>query len=312
MAHAHSHGPATGRRLGPAFGLTLAFVVGEAAAGWWANSLALLSDAGHNFADALTLLLSWYAFRLARRPPDARRTFGYHRAGILAALANGLSLVVLALLIFWEAVQRLRTPESVQSGVMIGVALAAVVLNGVISWWLREEARHDLNVRSAYVHMLGDAASAVGVVVAGLVVAVTGSTLADPVVSLLIGALILASSWGVLGDAVHILLEGAPKDLDMAALEQAVRAAPGVRSVHHLHVWTVASGFVAASCHVVVDDQSVRSGQQVLRAVATLLRERFGIAHTTIQVEVEGCDPDELYCLPRPHPAASDGHHHTD
>src|SRR5262249_41272957 len=159
-----------------------------------------LSDAGHNFADALALALTWYAARAARRPADARRTFGSHRVGILAALANAVSLVVLALVIFWEAAQRLRAPEPVRSGPMIGVALAGVVLNGVISLWLRHEARHDLNVRSAYLHMLGDAASALGVVAAGVVVAWTGADVADPLVSFLIGGLILWSSWGVLAE----------------------------------------------------------------------------------------------------------------
>jgi cobalt-zinc-cadmium efflux system protein len=299
-----------GRRLGLAVVLTLAFVAGEAVAGAFANSLALLSDAGHNFADALALLLSWYALRLARRPADPRRTYGYHRAGILAALLNAVSLVVIALLIFWEAVQRLQASESVEGGPMIGVALAAVVLNGVISFWLHGESGHDLNIRSAYLHMLGDALSALGVVLAGVVVVATGWGLADAVVSLMIGGLILFSSWGILTEAVNVLLESAPKGLDMAALEQAIKDTTGVLGVHDLHVWTVASGIVACSCHIVVAEQSVRSGQQVLRAVNGLLHEQFGVTHTTIQVEVEGCEPDDMYCtLRRAHaPHTEHGH----
>ncbi|HJT76632.1 MAG TPA: cation diffusion facilitator family transporter [Gemmataceae bacterium] len=299
MPHTHE-GASTGRFMGLAVVLTLAFVVGEAVAGYLANSLALLSDAGHNFADALALILSWYAIRAARRPANAWRTFGSHRVGILAALVNAVSLVVIALGIFWEAVQRLRAPEPVQSGLMIGVAVVAVLLNGVISFWLRGEARHDLNVRSAYLHMLGDTLSALGVVTAGIVVAATGATIADPVVSLLIGVLILWSSWGILAESVNVLLEAAPASVDMAALEQAVREAPGVLGVHDLHVWTVASGIIACSCHIIVAEQSVRSGQQVLRSVASLLRERFGVSHTTIQIEVEGCESDEMYCALRP------------
>jgi cobalt-zinc-cadmium efflux system protein len=205
----------TGRRLGWSMALTLALVAGEAAAGFWGDSLALLADAGHNLADALALALSWAALRLARRPADARRTFGYHRAGALAALANSVLLVVIALTICWEAVQRLRAPEPAHGGLMAGVALAAVVLNGVISLWLREGARHDLNVRSAYLHMLGDALSALGVVAAGVVVAANGWSAADPLVSLLIGALILWSAWGVLGEAVNVLLEAAPAGLGL-------------------------------------------------------------------------------------------------
>jgi cobalt-zinc-cadmium efflux system protein len=301
MAHTHAHGgPVTGRYLGLAVALTLGFVAAEAVAGWLANSLALWADAAHNLADALALLFSWYALSVARRPSDARRTFGYHRAGILAALANAVSLVVMALVIFYEAAQRLWAPEPVHSGPMIGVALAAVLLNGAISLWLRGEARHDLNLRSAYLHMLGDAVSALGVVVAGVVVALTGATLADPIASLLIGVLILWSAWGILAEAVNILLEGAPAHVDMAALEQHVRGVPGVLGVHDLHVWAVSSGIVACSCHILVAEQSVRSGQQVLRAVAEVLRRRFGVAHSTIQVEVEGCDPDDMYCTLRP------------
>ncbi len=214
MAHTHTHA-STGARLGLSVALTLAFVVGEGVAGYFANSLALLSDAGHNFADALALVFSWYALRMARRPADARRTFGYHRVGVLAALVNAVSLVVLALLIFWEAAQRLGSPQPVQAGLMIGVALAAVAVNGVVSLWLHREAKHDLNVRSAYLHMLGDAVSALGVVAAGVVTALTGAAVADPIVSFLIGALILASSWGILREAVDVLLEAAPRGLDV-------------------------------------------------------------------------------------------------
>jgi cobalt-zinc-cadmium efflux system protein len=301
MAHTHTHAEGyTGRLLGLSVLLTLLFVLGEAVAGWWANSLALLSDAGHNFADALALALSWYAVWMARKPAHRQKTFGYHRVGILAALVNGTFLVLIALGIFWESSQRLRAPQPVQGGLMIGVAAAAVVLNGVISLWLHGESRHDLNVRSAYVHMLGDALSALGVVVAGLVVLWTGSTLADPLVSVLIGVLILWSSWGVTVEAVNVLLEGVPLGFDMEALEESLRAVPGVLNLHDLHVWTIGPRVVACSCHVVVAEQSVRSGQQVLRAVVDVLEHRFAIRHTTVQIEVEGCAPNEMYCSLRP------------
>ena len=289
----------TGRRMAFSIGLTVAFVLVETAAGFFSHSLALLSDAGHNFADALALLLAWYALGAARRPANASRTFGYHRVGILAALANAITLVVIALLIFWEAFQRLRAPAPVQSGLMIGVALAALLMNTVISLWLRGEAKHDLNVRSAYLHMVGDALSSLGVVAAGVMIAITGSTIADPAVSLMIGALILWSSGGILTEAITVLLEAAPSSLDMAALEEEIQSVSGVLDVHDLHVWSVATGIVACSCHILVAEQSVRSGQQVLRAVAELLEHRFGITHTTVQVEVEGCEPNDMYCTMR-------------
>ncbi|HVB37192.1 MAG TPA: cation diffusion facilitator family transporter, partial [Vicinamibacterales bacterium] len=243
--HRHDHTAAAAAigRLGPALGLTLAFVVVEATAGWLAHSLALFSDAGHNLADAAALGLSWYAASIARRPSHAGMTFGYHRVGILAALTNAVTLVVISLAIIWEAVQRLHEPVAVHAGPMIGVAAVAFALNVVISLWLHG-GRHDLNVRSAYIHMIGDALASLGVVTAGIVVAVTGSSLADPVVSLLIAGLILWSSWGILRESVTVLLEGAPQGLDMAHVEQTIRGVGGVLDVHDLHVWTISSGLV--------------------------------------------------------------------
>jgi cobalt-zinc-cadmium efflux system protein len=190
------------------------------------------------------------------------------------------------------------------------VALVAVVLNTIISLWLRGDAKDDLNIRSAYLHMLGDAISSLGVVVAGIVVSLTGNPIADPVVSILIGLLILASSWGILNESVNVLLEGVPKGLDMESLEREIAAVPGVLGTHDLHVWTVGSGIVACSCHIVVPEQSVSSGQQVLHAVAVMLRQQFRVAHTTIQVEVEGCAHDTLYCTMNPTQGPHSHHAH--
>jgi cobalt-zinc-cadmium efflux system protein len=298
MGHAHGHGVGTtGRRLILSIIVTAAFVVGEAIAGYFAHSLALLSDAGHNFSDALALVFSWYGIWMAQKPSTAKRTFGHHRVGILAALVNSVSLVVIALLIFWEAIFRLRHPEPVHSTPMIIVALVAVLMNTLISLWLRNAARKDLNVRSAYLHMLGDAVSAAGVVAAGVIVAFTEASIADPLVSILIGVLILWSSWSILKESVNVLLEGIPKGLNMEAVELAISGVVGVEAVHDLHVWTVGSGIIACSCHITVEEQSVRSGQNVLRAVADELEHDFGITHTTIQVEAEGCEENDMYCL---------------
>ncbi|HXM36867.1 MAG TPA: cation diffusion facilitator family transporter [Pyrinomonadaceae bacterium] len=298
MGHSHDHGTSqTGRRVLLSIFITVAFVIGEAAAGYSSNSLALLSDAGHNFADALALILSWYGLWIARRPSSAKRTYGYHRVGILVALVNAVSLVVIALLIFWEAIARLRHPEPVHSTPMIVVALIAILMNTVISLWLRSGAKKDLNVRSAYMHMLGDAVSAVGVVVAGVIVASTGASIADPAVSVLIGILILWSSWGILKESVNVLLEGVPEGMDMKTVEQRINGVHGVLAVHDLHVWSVGSGMICCSCHITVEEQSVRSGENVLRAVTKELDQDFGISHTTIQVEVGGCEPNDMYCV---------------
>ena len=282
--------------MGSAVALTLIFVVVEAVYGWRAHSLALLSDAGHNLADAAALGLSWYALWMAGKPSHQGMTFGYHRVGIFAAFGNAGSLLAIALGIGWEAVARIRQPELASGGTMIGVAGAAIVVNLSIGLWLQRGAKDDLNIRSAYLHMLGDAVSAFGVVVAGILVAVTHSTLADPVVSLLIAAMILYSSFGVLRESATILLEGTPAGTDMPSLIATIKAVGGVLDVHDLHVWMVGPGVVACSCHIVVAEQSVRQGQQVLRAVVHDLEHQFHISHTTVQVEVEGCEANDMYC----------------
>ncbi|MCX6358634.1 MAG: cation diffusion facilitator family transporter [Armatimonadetes bacterium] len=218
--HCHAeHMADAGRRLGVSMALTFAFVAFEAVVGMRSGSLALLSDAGHNFADAVALALSWYGLSAARRPATARRTYGFHRVAILAALANSVSLVIIALGIFWEACQRLGKPGEVQGFAMVWTAAAAILINGLISYWLHAGSKHDINIRSAYIHMLGDAVSAVGVVAAGLIISRTGWSAADPIVSLAIGALILYSSWGVLQEAVDVLMEATPAGLDLAAVE---------------------------------------------------------------------------------------------
>ena len=298
MAHAHQHSPThAGKRLAWATAITLAFVVTEAIAGYFSHSLALLSDAGHNFADALALIIAWYGVWMAQKPSTERRTFGYHRVGTLAALVNSVSLVVIALLIFWGAAQRLGRPAEVHSIPMIVVAGLAILMNTAISLWLRHEAKSDLNVRSAYVHMMGDAISALGVVIAGVIVATTGASIADPLVSILIGMLILFSSWGILKESVDVLLEAIPAGMNMSEVLETIAQVHGVLAVHDLHVWTIGSGMICCSCHVMVNEQSVRSGEDVLRGVTEQLRSKFGIAHTTIQVEVEGCDPNDMFCL---------------
>jgi cobalt-zinc-cadmium efflux system protein len=282
--------------MGIALSLTALFVVAEALSGWYAASLALLSDAGHNLADAAALGFSWYALAAATKPSNHGMTYGYHRVGVLAALANAASLAVIALLIGWEAVIRLRHPARADGVLMMAVAAAGVVLNLTIAFWLRKATRDDINVRSVSLHMLGDAASAVGVVIAGALVATTGEPLADPLISIVIAALILFTSYGVLNESATVLLEGTPIGTDMPAVIAAIKSVDGVLDVHDLHVWMVGPGVIACSCHIIVAEQSVREGQQVLRAVVDALNVRFRITHTTVQVEVEGCEDDDMYC----------------
>jgi cobalt-zinc-cadmium efflux system protein len=297
--HGHSHAPPnlSGRTMGAAVALTLLFCVIEALAGWYAHSLALLSDAGHNVADAAALAFSWYAISIASKPSHEGMTFGYHRVGIFAAVANGVSLVLIAIGIGWEAIARFRAPEVANGRVMIATAVAGMLVNVLIGVWLHKGAKDDLNIRSAYLHMLGDALSALGVVVAGALVLTTQAPLADPIVSLLIAALILYSTYAVLRESATVLLEGTPPGLDMPSLIAAIKGVDGVIDVHDLHVWMVGPGVVACSCHILVAEQSVREGQQVLRAVVRDIERRFHITHTTVQVEVEGCEANDMYCM---------------
>ena len=287
-SHAHVEKISSGK-MWVATGITFAFCLGEAAMGYFSNSLALMADAGHNFADALALALSAFALWMATKPADSKRTFGYHRVGILAALVNAFGLVVMAAAIFWEALQRLQAPEPVQSGTMIWMALLAIILNSGIAWWLSKAAKDDLNIRGAYLHMVGDAAASFGVVIAGIIIALTAAYIADPIVSIIFAALVLWSSWSIFTESIQILLEATPVGLDMAKVEQAIRAVPGVLDAHDLHVWTVSSGLIASSCHIVVADQSISKGQQILQNVAHMLEHDFKIGHSTIQVESEEC-----------------------
>jgi cobalt-zinc-cadmium efflux system protein len=299
-SHTHTHSvphDVTGRALAGAVGFTLAFVGFEALLGWFGHSLALLSDAGHNLADAAALGFSWYAVRVAERPSHAGMTYGYHRMGVLAALANAASLAVIALVIAWEAIARLRHPEQPNAAIMIGVAAAAMVLNAAIGFRLHGSAKGDINVRSAYLHMMGDAVSALGVVIAGIIVATTNEPHADPIVSLVIAGLILWSGYGVFRESTMVLLEGTPAGTDMPTLIDTIRSVSGVLDVHDLHVWMVGPGVIACSCHILVGEQSIREGQQVLRAVVRELEAQFHITHTTIQVEVEGCESNDMYCI---------------
>lgn len=298
----HTHGATSGRLLWLSLGVTLAFVVVEAIFGLRAHSLALLSDAGHNASDALALGLAAYAVWLGRRPASPGKTFGYHRAAILVALANAAALVVIALAIFVSAWQAFHHPQPVQGTLMMAVAAVAVVMNTVIASWLSPHAHSSLNARAAYVHMAGDALSSLGVVIAGAVVHFTHWQYADPLVSVLIGVFIFYSSWGIITDATNVLLEGTPKGLDVDALAAAMRDTPPVQDVHDLHVWTVGDGIHFLSCHVVVpDDCTLPTASSIVGLLNTKLHEGFGIGHATIQVERVGCDNcradrDTLYC----------------
>ncbi len=277
------------RRLLLAAGVTALICAGQVVGGLLTGSLALLSDAAHVFLDTFALLLSYAAIRAAARPPSDRHTYGYHRLQVLAALVNGATLAAVAVGIFREAILRIRDPSPVLAGPMLAVAAVGLLVNVIVASMLHRHDRHDLNVHSAFLHVLGDALGSVGVIAAGAVILMTGWTLADPVVSLVIGAVILVGAGRVLKRSVHILAEGVPEGLSATTVLARMRTTPGVSEVHDLHVWTVSPGYIALSAHVLIADQALSAAEAVMADLKGVLADEFGISHTTIQLECTHC-----------------------
>jgi len=285
MAHGE-HATAAGRSRGvlaASLALTGGFMVVELLGGFFTNSLALFADAGHMLTDAAALGLALFAIWVASRPPTPAKTYGYYRAEILAALVNALVLLVVAGTILYEAYARFRTPRSVWGLPMLVVAGAGLVVNLVSARLLHDHAAGSLNVRAAYLEVMADALSSLGVIVASVIIVITGWTQVDALVSALIAVLIVPRTWSLLRQALNVLLEGTPAHLSLAEIEAAMMAVEGVRRVHDLHVWTLTSGREAMSAHVVVED--VRESDRLLEALHGVLHARFGIDHTTIQIE---------------------------
>jgi cobalt-zinc-cadmium efflux system protein len=289
MGHGHAHRETAAARsrgrLGLTLGLTAGYMVVEVLGAWLTGSLALLADAGHMLADAGALVLALFATWVAARPPTPAKTYGYYRAEILAALVNSLVLLAVAAAILFEAYHRLRVPPDVLAGPMLVVAALGLGVNLVGAWLLHKGAAVSLNVRGAYLEVLSDALSSMAVLVAATVTLLTGWSLADPLASAAIALLIVPRTWSLLRQAVNVLLEGVPPHLELAAIERAIAEVAGVRRIHDLHVWTLTSGREAMSAHVVVDD--VRESERLLEALHAVLHARFGIDHTTIQLETE-------------------------
>jgi cobalt-zinc-cadmium efflux system protein len=288
--------------------LTLLYIMATFVFGVRAHSLALISEAGHNVSDFAALGLSFVAVWLQGRPASDQRTFGYQRAGVLAGFVNALSLLVLAVWIGVDAVMRLLHPVPVEPKLMMMVAAAGVVMNGLIAALLWRFSG-DVNIRSVFVHMLGDTISTAAVIVGGLLIAVTHQQWIDPLLSLVIAAMILWSSWGIVRETLHILLEGTPRSVDMGEIRAAVRGVTGVVDVHDLHIWSLTAQSHALACHVRVNEMPVSESEALLDRVNHQLQDHFGIQHTTIQLEVTGCEVTDGCCSP-PKPEVIDGHSH--
>jgi cobalt-zinc-cadmium efflux system protein len=301
MSHDHhAHGARPRRALLGALVVSAGFLAIEVGGALWTGSLALAADAGHMFADVGGLALALFAAWIAARPPTPAKTYGYQRAEILAALLNSLVLLGLAGVILYEAALRLREPHPVPGGPLLAIGLLGLGANLVSAWMLRGHAGSSLNVRAAYLEVLGDALGSVGVLLAAAVIMATGWTPIDSLVSVAIGLFIVARTWRLLAQVVNVLLEGTPAHLDLAQVEAAMREVSGVKRVHDLHVWTLTSGRDAMSAHVVVDDMG--ESDRLLDQLHRVLHARFGVDHTTIQLER---DPEGGLWIRRPGPAAA-------
>jgi cobalt-zinc-cadmium efflux system protein len=315
--HDHAHherdtGPAMHGRLLLALALTAAYMVAEIVGGLLTNSLALVADAGHMASDVAGLMIAMVAARLIQRPATSGRTYGLRRAEILAALVNSVALIGIVVFIAWEAVARFWSPPAVNGAGMLVIALGGLLVNLCAAWLLHPGAEHSLNVRGAFLHVLMDILGSVGVLIAGAVILLTGWQAIDPLISLVLAVLILPRAWSLLRTASDVLMESTPAHLDTREIQGALAAVPGVVSVHDLHVWTISSGFIALSGHVIASDAP---SSTILHDLQTILRTRFGIQHTTLQLErpdhaEDGtCCEIDPRCLPDEVPVALGARH---
>ena len=311
--HAHAHGHAHGHTslvLRISSFVTVLYIALLIVAGVRAHSLALLSEAGHNVSDFLALLLSLAAVYIQERPPSATKTYGYQRAGVLAALVNSATLVFLSFWIVYEAIRRLLQPVDVHPSLMVWVAATGVVMNGLISLLLWKSS-HDVNIRSAFLHMLGDTLSTAAVIVGGFAILWTGRGWIDPALSIGIAVMIVWSSFGILRETLNILLEGTPRGMNLDRISEDIRTIDGVNDVHDLHVWSLGSESHAMSCHIAIADIPPSASAAILRCVNEMLRERFRITHTTIQFEAAECEIAHGCVIPvAPDEPEHEHHHH--
>jgi len=298
-AHGHAHAAAGGRKgLLVALTITLFMMIAEIIGGLLSNSLALLSDAGHMLTDTLALALSFFAMKFADLPATDKKTFGFYRLEILAALVNGVTLVVISFYILYEAYQRILHPEPVAGPLMLAVAVIGLIANIFGALFLAKHHETSLNIRGAFLHIIGDAVSSVAVIIGGIVIYYTGWYLIDPLLSILIAIGIMIGSYGLLTESVNILLESAPAHIDVAAVAKDIEQLDGVREAYHIHVWTITSGVYALSAHVVIDDRPVSGSRALLDAIRQRLADRFKILHSTIQLECARCELTGSCSLP--------------
>lgn len=276
--------------------LTGVILVAELVGGFLSRSLALLSDAGHVFADVTALSLSWYGVRQAERPSSSRMTFGYHRVGVIITIVNALAIFAIADVIFYEAYLRLQKPPEVKSLLMLSVAIIGLVANILVAFWLRKAQRANLLVRSAFWHVLGDTLGSVGVVIGGVIMLYTGRFLVDPIISAFIGFIILWAAWLILKEGIKVILEATPSQVDVKAMVNALNQIPGVKDVHDVHVWSISPELPAMSGHVLIDDVLISQAADIRQKIEDVLQQQFHIRHTALQMECEQCGCGDVFC----------------
>ncbi len=297
-SHAHHHHASVSRKLTIATAANVMVVVAEIAIGLYAGSLALVGDALHNLTDVAALMIALVAVRLERRTPTRQKSFGYQRAGILAAFVNAGLLVAFTLFLFRESWSRLQSPQEVHTSAMLIMATIALLVNAATALSIHHESREDVNVRGAFVHMIGDAVSSAGIIVAALLIRFTGSPVWDALVTMLIALLILWSSWGVLRESMNLLLEGTPAGIDPTEVTRSLGGIDGIQGVHHLHIWALGPSSPALSCHIMVGDVPVKTTARLLEEITAMLAREYRIAHATVQFEFAECAADDPYCTP--------------
>jgi cobalt-zinc-cadmium efflux system protein len=292
----HNHHLPVGSKLKYGIILTSIILVMELVGGLLSNSLALLSDAGHVFADVVALSLSWYGVRQAERSATSRMTFGYHRVGVIIAIVNALSIFAIGAIILYEAYSRWQQPPEVNSLMMMVVAIIGLSANVFVIWWLRKDQRKNLNVRSAFWHALGDALASIGVILGGALIYFTGLFILDPIVGAIIGIIIIVAAWGILKEGMKVILEATPHQINVTEMVTTLEQVPGVKGVHDVHVWSISPEIHAMSSHIVVDDIATSQASNIRSKIEDVLKKRFDIEHSTIQMECDECNASDLFC----------------
>jgi cobalt-zinc-cadmium efflux system protein len=312
MAHNHGSTFTTGNKLKFSLFLSIIIFVAEIIGGIMSNSLALLSDAGHVLADIIALGLSWYGVRQAEKLANSRMTFGYHRVGVIVAIINALTIFLIAGIILYEAYRRFQSPPDVKSGIMLGVAVIGLLANLLVTYWLRQEQKSNINVRSAFWHAMGDALASVGVIAGGIIMLITGQRLVDPIVSVVISLIILTAAWSIFREGFRVILEAVPKDVNVLSMINALKQIPGVKDVHDVHVWSISPELRAMNGHILIDDTSLSQAALIRAEIEKIVRDQYHVEHTTLQMECRSCDSNETFCQMNNicSPDEKGGHHH--